>query len=127
MYQKAFTLIEVMIVLTIIAILATVAGMSYHSYVVRSQLAEVFEQAGSYRTQFIASDGHCDAGRQIGSGTQYIEKVVINAACRIEFKLRQDGVDTAIRGKSIAFDVYSGSCSSSDISQRYLPKECRGQ
>ncbi|MEK5782144.1 pilin, partial [Acinetobacter baumannii] len=52
---------------------------------------------------------------------------VINAACRIEFKLRQDGVDTAIRGKSIAFDVYSGSCSSSDISQRYLPKECRGQ
>lgn len=44
MYQKAFTLIEVMIVLTIIAILATVAGMSYHSYVVRSQLAEVLSR-----------------------------------------------------------------------------------
>lgn len=127
MYQKAFSLIEVMIVITIIAILATVAGMSYHSYVVRNQLTEVFQQAAGYRTQFIALDRDCEAGHQIGNGSQYIEKVVINAACRIEFRLRQEGVDVAIRGKSIAFDVYSGSCSSGDISQRYLPDNCRGQ
>jgi hypothetical protein len=33
----------------------TMAFMSYQAYVVRNQLAEVFEQAGTYRTQFIAS------------------------------------------------------------------------
>lgn len=78
MYQKAFTLIEVLIVLIIIAILVTMAFMSYQAYVVRNQLAEVFEQAGAYRTQFIASDQHCDAGREIGGPSQYIEKVIIN-------------------------------------------------
>ncbi|WP_216935639.1 MULTISPECIES: prepilin-type N-terminal cleavage/methylation domain-containing protein [unclassified Acinetobacter] len=127
MYQKAFTLIEVLMVLIIIAILATMAFMTYQGYVVRTQLAEVFQQAGAYRTQFIASDQPCDAGRQIGGRSQYIEKVIINAACRIEFKMRQQGVDTAIRGKSLAFDVYSGKCYSTDIQQRYLPKDCQGQ
>lgn len=127
MYQKAFTLIEVMIVVTMIAILATMAFMSYQGYVVRAQLAEVFEQAGTYRTQFIASGQHCDAGREIGGNTRYIEKVVINATCRIEFKLRQQGLDAAIRGKSIAFDVYTGKCFSTDIYQRYLPKSCQGR
>lgn len=126
-YAKAFTLIELMIVITMIAILATMAFMSYQGYVVRSQLDEVFQQAGSYRTQFIASGQHCDAGRQIGGSGQYIEKVIINAACRIEFKLRQQGVDAAIRGKSVAFDVHSGQCHSTDIQQRYLPKDCQGQ
>lgn len=125
--QKAFTLIEVMIVLTMLVILATMAVMSYQGYIVRTQLAEVFEQAGAYRTRFIASEQYCDAGRQIGGGTQYIEKVIINAGCRIEFKLRQQGVDAAIRGKSIAFDVYTGKCFSADISPRYLPKSCQGQ
>jgi hypothetical protein len=103
------------------------AFMSYQAYVVRNQLAEVFEQAGAYRTQFIASDQHCDAGRQIGGHGQYIEKVIINAACRIEFKIREQGVDAAIRGKSVAFDVHSGKCYSTDIQQRYLPKDCQGQ
>ena len=127
MYQKAFTLIEVLIVFIIIAILVTMVFMSYQAYVVRNQLAEVFEQAGAYRTQFIASDQHCDAGREIGGHGQYIEKVIINAACRIEFKIQEQGVDAAIRGKSVAFDVHSGKCYSTDIQQRYLPKDCQGQ
>ena len=127
MYQKAFTLIEGLIVTIIVAILATMAFMSYQGYIVRSQLADVFEQAGVYRSHFIASDQQCDAGRQIGGGSQYIEKVIINAACRIEFKMRQQGVDAAIRGKSIAFDVYSGKCYSTNIQQRYLPNDCQGQ
>src|SRR5690606_24452661 len=120
MYQKAFTLIEVLIVLIIIMILMTMAFMSYHAYVVRNQLAEVFEQAGAYRTQFIASDQHCDAGREIGGHGQYIEKVIINVACRIEFKIREQGVDAAIRRTSVTFDVHSGKCYSTDIQQRYL-------
>jgi len=90
MYQKAFTLIEVLIVLIIIAILVTMAFMSYQAYVVRNQF-------------------------------------IINAACRIEFKIREQGVDAAIRGKSVAFDVHSGKCYSTDIQQRYLPKDCQGQ
>ena len=42
MYQKAFTLIEGLIVTIIVAILATMAFMSYQGYIVRSQLADVF-------------------------------------------------------------------------------------
>ena len=61
----------------------------------RNQLAEVFEQAGAYRTQFIASDQHCDAGREIGGHGQYIEKAIQSISnqtyANIELLIYDDG------------------------------------
>lgn len=47
---KAFTLIELMIVIAIIAILATVAIPSYNSYTQKAALSELLSASASYKT-----------------------------------------------------------------------------
>lgn len=49
MKNKGFTLIEVMIVVAIIAILASIALPSYRDYIMRGQLAEGRERLEDYR------------------------------------------------------------------------------
>ena len=49
MYQKAFTLIEGLIVTIIVAILATMAFMSYQGYIVRTRQLEVKPKDAWYR------------------------------------------------------------------------------
>ncbi|AAP95986.1 prepilin-type N-terminal cleavage/methylation domain-containing protein [[Haemophilus] ducreyi] len=48
--QKAFTLIELMIVIAIIAILATVAIPSYNSYTKKAALSELLAASSAYKT-----------------------------------------------------------------------------
>ncbi|WGE32459.1 prepilin-type N-terminal cleavage/methylation domain-containing protein [Actinobacillus genomosp. 2] len=47
---KAFTLIELMIVIAIIAILATIAIPSYNSYTQKAALSELLSASSSYKT-----------------------------------------------------------------------------
>ena len=48
--QKGFTLIELMIVVAIIGILASIAINSYQRYTARAQISEAMELMGSHKT-----------------------------------------------------------------------------
>jgi type IV pilus assembly protein PilE len=59
-YQKGFTLIELMIVVVVIAILASIAIPSYQQYIVRSKLTEAVQNLAQVKTtmeQFYQDNG----------------------------------------------------------------------
>lgn len=64
--QRGFTLIEVMIVVAIVAILASVALPAYNDYVRRGQLPEAATNLASYR---IKMEQYYQDNRVYGSGT----------------------------------------------------------
>jgi type IV pilus assembly protein PilE len=64
--SRGFTLIEVMIVVAIIAILASIAIPSYNDYVRRGLLPEAFGQLSDYRTKM---EQYYQDTRNYGAGT----------------------------------------------------------
>ena len=51
MKSKGFTLIELMIVIAIIGILASIAVQQYGNYIKRAKYSEVISKAASYKTE----------------------------------------------------------------------------
>lgn len=66
--QKGFTLIELMIVIAIVAILATIAIPSYQNYTKKAAVSELLQAAAPYRADVelciynTGSKDDCDAG-----------------------------------------------------------------
>lgn len=71
-YVTGFSLIELMIVVTIIGILATLAIPSYHDYVKRARFAEVIAATAPFKTAVSLALQQGVASSQLQSGTHGI-------------------------------------------------------
>lgn len=91
-YMQAFTLIELMIVIAIIAILATIAIPSYNTYTQKAALTEILRASSPYKSDVeicIYNTGaitHCSSGsngiqaaKTANDETKYLKSVGVSA------------------------------------------------
>lgn len=72
---KAFTLIELMVVIAIIAILATVAIPSYNSYTQKAALSELLSASASYKTDVEICMYNTGEAKNCSSGQNGVSKI----------------------------------------------------
>lgn len=89
--QRAFTLIELMIVIAIIAILATIAIPSYNNYTKKAALSELLQASASYKSDVeiclynTGKVSECNGGlngiqaNQTSSEAKYLKSVSVSA------------------------------------------------
>lgn len=137
--HKGFTIIELMIVVTIISILAAVAIPNYQLYIAKSQVEEAFNLASGYKTLISESytyDGDCPTTDNPSSSGNYVEQVTIEdspATCNIVVLFKTNDVATQLKGKKLILSIDKANknylqfnCNSPDITQSVLPKTCTG-
>lgn len=141
--QRGFTLIELMIVVTIIGILAAVAVPMYLDYTVRSQIAEGLNLAGGAKnavTEYFQDRGampagNADAGLSAANEIQgsYTQSITVGAGDGVITVTFGNRANAVIVGESItltADTTQNGSvqwvCGSAGvIEDKHLPAACR--
>ena len=137
--QSGFTLIEVMIVISIIGILAAFAMVAYQVHVRQSQLITMYHELNDFRLpyQVLMSEGagvtdFSPNGLNLPSSTQYCQFTVKAPA---KSGVTTDAVKCAIQnlpyaqGETISLDRAADGAwqcrASAGISIAYLPQACR--
>ena len=150
-WQQGFTLVEVMIVVTIIAILAAVALPAFQDYSVRAKMSEVILAASACRTAISevyqiggSPPGANGWGCESGVSSKYVQKIETdgNGAVTTFVTAISPAVDgsvvTLIPLKAAATPattpadmgsgLYGWSCggTGTTVNVKYLPASCRG-
>ena len=141
--EYGFTLIELMIVIAIIGIIASIALPSYQDYIARSQMSEGLNLAGGQKsavTEYRSNRGvwpssNQEAGISAPSNIygKYVEKVTITAtasAGSIEATMRNTGVADRVKGKVLTLKGVETNgafawSSTTNVSTRVLPASSR--
>lgn len=139
--HDGFTLIEMMITVTIMGILAAIAVPNYQDYIIRSQTSESLALAHGLKT-FIAinlQEGTCFAhnatsASAIGGMDSLTGKygiAIINSTanglppCTIQYTFNGNGLSEQIKGKIIVMTVNKDSILAKDsattVDDKYLP------
>ncbi|MCL7929059.1 pilin [Halomonas llamarensis] len=147
-YQRGFTLIELMIVVAIIGVLASIAVPQYQNYTARAQVAEALNVLSGVKVQLAeryAFDGDFGTDKdtnlkELVSQTRYVQNVDYfyredNVAIGMRMR-NQPPVADAIRGKRLRVELIADggsikwacmSAKSNGIEEKYLPGSCRGE
>jgi type IV pilus assembly protein PilA len=140
--SRGFTLIELMIVVAIIAILASIAVAVYMNSTGKSQLSEAFTLVDGLKTDvsnYYDQTGSCPVlgSNGFNASTSYTGKYVASvsitpgvAGCSIIALMRSGTISPHLQGKQVTFAMTDngGSVSwrcSSDADPIYLPATCQ--
>jgi len=140
MTEKGFTLIELMIVVAIIGILASIAISAYQTYTIRAQVAEGLQLTGPLVTA--VTSFHSDSGRFPADNAEaavepaasyrgkYVSSITVNGSV-IEIQYGNEA-NAQINGETVNLSAtdnngsISWTCLSAGvISDTYLPTSCR--
>jgi type IV pilus assembly protein PilA len=142
-HARGFTLIELMIVVAIIAILASIAITVYANSTGKAQLSEAFTLTDGLKTnvaEYYNQTGSCPTPGANGLAAaasytgNYVASVNIapaGAGCAITALMRSHTVAARLQGKQVTLTMTgsSGGAASwqctSDADQAYLPQTCR--
>lgn len=139
---RGFTLIELMIVVAIIAILASIAITVYTNSIGKSQLSEAFTVIDGLKTDvsdYYTQTGNCPTlgANGFSAGVSYSGKYVSSVSiasggtgCSITALMRSNTVSPRLQSKKVIFAMTGSGAAvnwqcSSDADPIYLPSTCK--